>query len=126
MVKNDLETGVVTVDILKLAKDPAQVHHNVCERDELGDAFGSPDVDSERGREEAAQSLIETEEGVEIDKEAIRQLALFKAIRAKDQESQDKIRKGFWTEKDLHHFLHQDLELEALEDFGKRPLPEKK
>ena len=69
---------------------------------------------------------IETEDGVEIDKEAIRQLALFKAIRANDQESQDKIRKGFWTEKELHHFLHQDLELEALEDFGKRPLHEKK
>ena len=40
MVKNDLETKVVTLDILKLAKDPAQVHHNVCEREDFGDAFG--------------------------------------------------------------------------------------
>jgi len=99
------------------------VYHNVCERE---DGFGLPDADSERGREEAAHSLIVTEAEVEIDKEAIRQLALFKAIRANDQESQETIRKGFWTEKELHEFLHQDLHLEALEDFGQRPLHGKK
>lgn len=70
--------------------------------------------------------MIVTEAEVEIDKEAIRQLALFKAIRDNDLERQEKIRKGFWTEKELHEFLHQDLHLEVLDDFGKRPRPGKK
>lgn len=99
------------------------MYHNVCERE---DGFGLPDADSERGREEAARSLIVTEDEVAIDKEAIRQLALFKAMRANDQASQEAIRKGFWTEKELHEFLHQDLHLEALEDFGKRRIHGKK
>lgn len=99
------------------------MYHNVCERE---DGFGLPDADSERGREEAARSLIMTEDDVVIDKEAIRQLALFKAMRANDQASQEAIRKGFWTEAELHEFLHQDLHLEALEDFGKRRLDGKK
>ena len=99
------------------------MYHNVCERE---DGFGLPDADSERGRDEATRSLIVTEAEVEIDKEAIRQLALFKAMQANDQESQEKISKGFWTEKELHEFLHQDLHLEALDDFGKRPCPGKK
>ena len=123
MAKNDLEAGTVTLDILKLSKEPMQVYHNVCER---ADGFGLPDADSERGREEAARSLLVTEAEVTIDKEAIRQLALFKAIRANDQASQETIRKGFWTEKELHEFLHQDLHLETLDDFGRRPLPGKK
>lgn len=128
MVKDDLKTETATLEILKLAKEPMLVYHDVCERE---DAFALPDADSERGREEAAQSLMatggfETESGVEIDKEAIRQLALFKAIQANDQESQEMIRKGFWTEKELHEFLHQGLHLEVLEDFGQRPLKGKR
>lgn len=70
--------------------------------------------------------MLVTEDEVTIDKEAIRQLALFKAMRANDEASQETIRKGFWTEKELHEFLHQDLHLAALDDFGARPLPGKK
>ena len=108
MIQGDFESLGVSADIINLCRDPELAFQNVTERKDF------------YGNDPSSNTIILTEQNNKIDKDTIRQLALYKAIKNNDFETRKKLMTTYCTEIELHAYIEQGLDLDNLAHFSKK------
>ena len=113
--ENDIKTGNVTLDLVKLARDPMSALVNVTERKDSVEELGNKKLgegDEEINIQDILKGIVAHDEkmmiqtgGYIVDKETVRQIALYKAINEGDEQRQRDIRNGRYNEDALTNYL---------------------
>lgn len=107
IIKIDLETGVVKVNILKLARDPDSALKNVVERVATVDMMTMDDKEASKEINDQVFDVIEGSAREEVDGQTLKLVALHKAMHYKDDELYAQITRNKYAEEQLTEFIYE-------------------
>ena len=105
IIKNDLEKKAVSVNILRLARDPAIALINVVERVAGVDIMNKDEEDATEAINNQLYDALEGPTRDQFDQNTVRLVALHKALHLKDNELFDQIESKKLSEDQMNEFL---------------------